>query len=73
MGDGFNLNTSNSDSTFFYIPIIKLMLQGIKVMEFEGLAPSVFLGMVLSDYGAEVTVISRIDIDTPPNPMNRGK
>ena len=34
-------------------------LQNIKVLEFEGLAPSLFTGMMLSDFGADVTIISR--------------
>lgn len=32
-------------------------LQGLKVVEFKGLAPTVFTGMVLQDFGADVTVI----------------
>jgi len=28
------------------------MLKGLKVLEFEGLAPSVFLGMYFADQGA---------------------
>lgn len=34
-------------------------LSGIKVLEFEGLAPTVFAGMILADFGAEVTIIHR--------------
>jgi len=34
-----------------------LPLKNIKVLEFEGLAPTVHAGMILSDYGAEVTLI----------------
>ncbi|HRD50506.1 MAG: CoA transferase [Candidatus Competibacter sp.] len=39
-------------------------LQGIKVVEFAGLGPVPFSGMVLSDLGAEVVQINR---DTGPN------
>jgi alpha-methylacyl-CoA racemase len=38
---------------------MNLPLKGIKVLEFEGLAPTVFTGMVLADFGADVTVICR--------------
>jgi alpha-methylacyl-CoA racemase len=34
-----------------------MALQGIRVLELEGLAPVPFCGMVLSDFGAEVIVI----------------
>ena len=34
-------------------------LQGIKVVEFAGLGPVPFSGMVLSDLGAEVVQINR--------------
>ena len=36
-----------------------LPLSGIKVLELEGLAPTLFTGMVLSDFGAEVILICR--------------
>ena len=32
-------------------------LKGIKVLEFEGLAPSVHVGMALSHFGAEIILI----------------
>ena len=32
-------------------------LLNLKVLEFEGLAPSVHTGMILSDYGASVTLL----------------
>lgn len=35
------------------------MLKGLKVIEFEGLAPSVFCGLYFADQGADVTIISR--------------
>lgn len=34
-------------------------LYNIKVLEMEGLAPTVLAGRILSDFGAEVTIISR--------------
>ena len=49
------------------------MLKGLKVLEFEGLAPTVFAGMMLADYGAEITIISRPGTPTLDNLMNRGK
>jgi len=54
-------------------------LSGIKVIEFEGLAPTVFTGMILSDFGADVTIINRsknpnpISIDVNHTYLNRGK
>ena len=54
------------------------MLKGINVLEFEGLAPSVFCGHYFADQGAEVTIIARHE--APPvsmpihlNLMNRYK
>lgn len=35
------------------------MLSGIKIVEFEGIGPGPFAGMLLADLGAEVTVIQR--------------
>ncbi|EGR26917.1 hypothetical protein IMG5_204920 [Ichthyophthirius multifiliis] len=58
---------------------MNLPLQGLKVIEFEGLAPTVFLGFILSDFGAQVTIINRennqnpIGIDTDQTYLNRGK
>lgn len=37
-----------------------MALKGIKVIEFAGLAPGPYCGMVLSDFGAKVTVIDRV-------------
>ncbi|KAL4486699.1 hypothetical protein ABPG72_022174 [Tetrahymena utriculariae] len=54
-------------------------LKGITVLEFEGLAPTVFAGMILADFGADVTIINRkkninpIGIDTKNTYLNRGK
>jgi alpha-methylacyl-CoA racemase len=36
-------------------------LQGIRVVEFAGLGPAPFAGMMLADMGAEVVVVDRID------------
>lgn len=41
-----------------------LPLYNIKVLELEGLAPTVFCGMILSDFGADVIIINR-----PEEPM----
>lgn len=35
-------------------------LQGVKVIELEGYVPSAFCGMMLSDFGANVTVVSKV-------------
>ena len=35
------------------------MLNGIRIIEIEGLGPTPFAGMLFSDLGAEVTVIHR--------------
>uniref|UniRef100_U5EV35 Putative l-carnitine dehydratase/alpha-methylacyl-coa racemase n=1 Tax=Corethrella appendiculata TaxID=1370023 RepID=U5EV35_9DIPT len=43
-----------------------MALKGIKVLEFVGLAPGPFCGMVLSDFGANVTRIDR----TPSNSLD---
>lgn len=37
-----------------------MALKGIKVLEFAGLAPVPFCGMLLSDFGATVTRIDRV-------------
>ncbi|KRX03622.1 CoA-transferase family III domain [Pseudocohnilembus persalinus] len=57
---------------------MSLPLQGLKVIELEGLAPSVFTGMVLADFGADVTIINKPEqglqiSDISENYMNRGK
>ncbi len=53
-------------------------LSHIKVLELEGLAPSVHCGMILADYGADVTILARNKggaIGMEPNMtfLNRGK
>jgi alpha-methylacyl-CoA racemase len=53
-------------------------LRGIKVLEMEGLAPTVLAGQILADLGADVTIISRpeppsISAEMSTNILNRGK
>jgi len=55
-------------------------LDGIRVIEMAGLAPSPFCGMILGDFGAEVTVVDRPTRGAPEipnimerNPFDRGK
>jgi alpha-methylacyl-CoA racemase len=54
-------------------------LDGIKVIEMAGLAPSPFCGMMLSDFGADVVVLDRVhsELDEhmimPMNPFDFGK
>ena len=43
-------------------------LDGIKVIEMAGLAPSPFCGMVLSDFGAQVVVVDRLHAEAD-NPL----
>ena len=39
-----------------------MALRGIKVIEFAGLAPVPFCGMILSDFGAKVIRIDKVRI-----------
>ncbi len=55
-------------------------LDGIKVIEMAGLAPSPYCGMLLSDFGADVVVVDRLSKGGPEipnvmakNPFDRGK
>ena len=55
-------------------------LEGIKVIEMAGLAPSPYCGMLLSDFGADVVIVDRLTKGGPEipnimskNPFNRGK
>ncbi|EFK08012.1 CoA-transferase family III protein [delta proteobacterium NaphS2] len=55
-------------------------LDGIKVIEMAGLAPSPYCGMILSDFGANVTIVDRLrkGVPEPPyimkkSPFDRGK
>ena len=54
------------------------MLKDIKVLEFEGLAPTLFCGMHFADQGAQVILVGRkepapFSILINQNLMNRGK
>jgi len=55
-------------------------LEGIKVIELAGLAPSPYCGMILADFGAEVVIVDRLSsaqTEIPNlmawNPLDRGK
>jgi len=55
-------------------------LDGIQVIEMAGLAPSPYCGMLLADFGADVTVVDRLSKGAPEipnimakNPFDRGK
>ena len=55
-------------------------LEGTKVIEMAGLAPSPYCGMLLSDFGADVVIVDRTSeggpktlADMPGNPFDRGK
>ena len=55
-------------------------LEGIKVIELAGLAPSPYCGMLLADFGAQVVVVDRLSKGgpeipnvMPKNPLERGK
>lgn len=54
-----------------------MMLQGIRVIEIEGLGPGPFAAMMLADLGAEVIVIHRPGAGNPVagdvNLLDRGK
>lgn len=39
-------------------------LKGIRVLEMEGLAPTVLAGQILADFGAEVTIISKTEFSS---------
>lgn len=57
---------------------MNLPLRGIRVLEMEGLAPTVLAGQMLADLGADVIIISRpegpaISADMSSNILNRGK
>ena len=54
------------------------MLDGIRIIEFEGLGPGPFAAMLLADLGAEVITVHRaVPADTPgrseQSPLDRGK
>jgi alpha-methylacyl-CoA racemase len=55
-------------------------LEGIKVIEMAGLAPSPYCGMLLSDFGADIVIVDRLTKGAPEtpnimakNPFDRGK
>lgn len=55
-------------------------LDGIKVIEMAGLAPSPYCGMILADFGADVVIVDRPSTGAPEipnimakNPFDRGK
>lgn len=47
-------------------------LNGVKIVEFAGIGPGPFCGMLLSDLGADVVKIDRAGAETPPNPNDVG-
>ena len=54
------------------------MLEGFRIIEFEGLGPAPFASMLLADLGAEVITVHRaIPAETPGNAaenlLDRGK
>ena len=55
-------------------------LDGIRVIEMAGLAPSPYCGMILADFGADVVIVDRLTTGAPEipnimakNPFDRGK
>lgn len=44
----------------FSVRMNRTLLQGVRVIELEGLAPVPHCGMVLADFGASVTVIEKV-------------
>jgi alpha-methylacyl-CoA racemase len=55
-------------------------LDGIRVIEMAGLAPSPYCGMILADFGAQVVIVDRLSTQAPEtpnlmtkNPFDRGK
>jgi len=55
-------------------------LDGIKVIEMAGLAPSPYCGMILADFGADIVIVDRLSKGGPEipnimakNPFDRGK
>jgi len=55
-------------------------LDGIRVIEMAGLAPSPYCGMILADFGADVVIVDRLSQGGPEipnvmakNPFDRGK
>ncbi|CAH1102350.1 unnamed protein product [Psylliodes chrysocephalus] len=50
-----------------------MALKGLKVIEFSGLLPVPFCGMVLADFGANVIRIDKVDFDTNLDCLGNGK
>ncbi len=55
-------------------------LEGVKVIEFSGVAPAPYCGMILADFGAEVTIVDRpkarkreVPVAMVHNPFDRSK
>lgn len=44
-----------------------MALKGIKILEFAGLAPLPFCGLLLADFGATVTRIDRVGTSVGPH------
>ncbi|XP_031342944.1 alpha-methylacyl-CoA racemase isoform X2 [Photinus pyralis] len=53
--------------------LCSMALKGIKVLEFGGLAPGPFCGMVLADFGAAITRIDRIGANVEVDCVGNGK
>ncbi len=51
----------------------KLPLAGLKVVEFSGLAPGPFTGLILADFGADVVRIDKVGAGVNPDALTRGK
>ena len=41
--------------------LIAMALKGIRVVEMAGLAPAPFCGMILSDFGADVVRVDKVE------------
>ena len=48
-------------------------LQGLKVVEFSGLAPGPFVGLMLADFGADVVRIDKVGESFNSDTLSRGK
>jgi alpha-methylacyl-CoA racemase len=46
-------------------------MKNLKVIEFEGLAPSVFCGLYFADQGAEVIFVARAEAGSISMPFNK--
>jgi hypothetical protein len=50
-----------------------MALAGTRVLEFAGLAPAPFCGMILADFGADVIRVDRAGTPSNPDNLARGK